>query len=118
EHLWENGDRCTGRVLPLSRFQSQRAPGGELVDALGVDAFVLTYRLGPRYHHPIELGDAQRAIRFVRSRAKEFGVLPNRVGIMGFSAGGHLASTAAIHFDNGTAAAPDPIDRVAVGQIL
>jgi acetyl esterase/lipase len=80
-------------------------------NALGVAAFVLTYRLGPRYHHPIELGDAQRAIRLVRSRAKEFGVLPNRIGIMGFSAGGHLASTAATHFDNGNLAAPDPIER-------
>jgi len=80
-------------------------------NALGVAAFVLTYRLGPRYHHPIELGDAQRAIRMVRARAKEFSVLPNRIGIMGFSAGGHLASTAATHFDDGNAAASDPIDR-------
>lgn len=68
-------------------------------NALGVTAFVLKYRLGPRYHHPIELGDAQRAIHLVRSRAKEFGIAPDRVGIMGFSAGGHLASTAATHFD-------------------
>src|SRR5271157_3298452 len=59
-------------------------------NSLGVAAFVLTYRLGPRYHHPIELGDAQRAIRLVRSRAKEFNIRPDRIGIMGFSAGGHL----------------------------
>jgi len=64
-------------------------------NAMGVTAFVLKYRLGPRYHHPIELGDAQRAIRLVRSRAKEFEVSPDRIGMMGFSAGGHLASTAA-----------------------
>ncbi len=81
-------------------------------NALGVTAFVAKYRLGPRYHHPIELGDAQRAIRLVRARAAEFGVSPNRIGIMGFSAGGHLASTAGIHFDGGTASAADPIDRV------
>lgn len=68
-------------------------------NALGVTAFVLKYRLGPRYHHPIELGDAQQAIRLVRARAKEFGLSPDRIGIMGFSAGGHLASTAATHFD-------------------
>jgi len=68
-------------------------------NALGVTAFVLKYRLGPRYHHPIELGDAQRAIQLIRAQAKEFGVSPDRVGIMGFSAGGHLASTAATHFD-------------------
>jgi len=82
------------------------------LNSLGVVAFVLQYRLGPRYHHPIELGDAQRAIRMVRSRAAEFGVAPDQVGIMGFSAGGHLASTAGTHFDPGDPRAADPIDRV------
>jgi acetyl esterase/lipase len=82
------------------------------LNSLGVSAFVLQYRLGPRYHHPIELGDAQRAIRTVRSKAAEYRVLPDRVGIMGFSAGGHLASTAATHFDTGKTDARDPIDRV------
>ncbi len=81
-------------------------------NAMGVTAFVLKYRLGPRYHHPIELGDAQRAIRLVRSRAAEFEISPDRVGMMGFSAGGHLASTVATHFDGGTPAAADPVDRV------
>lgn len=81
-------------------------------NSMGVTSFVLRYRLGPRYHHPIELGDAQRAIRWVRSHAGEFGISPNRVGIMGFSAGGHLASTAETHFDNGNSTASDPIDRV------
>lgn len=81
-------------------------------NALGVTAFVLKYRLGPRYHHPIELGDAQRAMRVVRSRAKEFGYAPDRIGIIGFSAGGHLASTLGTHFDSGNSAASDPIDRV------
>src|SRR6185312_8935853 len=81
-------------------------------NSMGVTSFVLRYRLGPRYHHPIELGDAQRAIRWVRSHAGEFGISPNRVGIMGFSAGGHLASTAETHFDNGNSSASDPIDRV------
>jgi acetyl esterase/lipase len=82
------------------------------LNALGISAFVLKYRLGPRYHHPVELGDAQRALRLVRSRAQEFGIRPNRVGMMGFSAGGHLASTAATHFDAGDPAAADPIDRM------
>ena len=80
-------------------------------NAMGITAFVLKYRLGPRYHHPIELGDAQRAIRLVRSRAREFEISPDRIGMMGFSAGGHLASTAATHFDGGNPAAADPIDR-------
>lgn len=82
------------------------------LNSVGVTAFVLKYRLGPKYRHPVELGDAQRAIRIVRSRAQEFGVRPDRIGMLGFSAGGHLASTAATHFDAGTAQAPDPVDRV------
>jgi acetyl esterase/lipase len=81
-------------------------------NAMGVTAFVLKYRLGPRYHHPIELGDAQRAIRLVRSRAMQFGVAPDRIGMMGFSAGGHLAATAGTRFDDGSAGAPDEVDRV------
>ena len=69
------------------------------LNAAGVNAFVLKYRLGPRYHHPVEIGDAQRAISLVRSRASEFGISPQRIGIMGFSAGGHLASSVSTHFD-------------------
>jgi acetyl esterase/lipase len=80
-------------------------------NAMGVAAFVLKYRLGPRYHHPIELGDAQRAIRLVRSRATEFGVRPDRIGMMGFSAGGHLTATAGTHFTEGTPDAPDAVER-------
>ena len=83
----------------------------DYLNGLGVSAFILKYRLGPRYHHPAPLQDAQRAIRIVRSRAKEFNVDPSRIGIWGFSAGGHLASTAGTHFDDGNASAQDPIDR-------
>src|ERR1019366_2953551 len=82
------------------------------LNSLGVSAFVLQYRLRPKYHPPVELGDAQRAIRTVRSKAAEYRLLPDRIGIMGFSAGGHLASTAGTHFDAGDANAPDPIDRL------
>ncbi len=82
-----------------------------LFNAMGITAFVLKYRLGPRYHHPLQLGDAQRAIRIVRSRAEEFGVSSDRIGMMGFSAGGHLTATAGTHFDAGKSDADDPIDR-------
>jgi acetyl esterase/lipase len=82
------------------------------LNAMGLNAFVVKYRIGPRYHHPVELGDAQRAIRVVRARAKDFGVLPDEIGVMGFSAGGHLASTAATHFDPGNPQSTDSIDRV------
>jgi acetyl esterase/lipase len=81
-------------------------------NALGVSAFVLRYRVGPKYHHPVELGDAQRALRFVRSHATDFQLQPDRIGIVGFSAGGHLASTIETHFDSGNPTATDPIDRV------
>ena len=81
------------------------------LNAQGVTALVLKYRLGPRYRHPAPLQDAQRALRYVRAHAGELGVLSDRVGIWGFSAGGHLAATTATHFDDGNAAAPDPLDR-------
>jgi acetyl esterase/lipase len=81
-------------------------------NAMGITAFVLKYRLGPRYHHPIELGDAQRAIRTVRARATEFNIISDRIGMMGFSAGGHLTSTAGTHFDSGKTDTTDSIERV------
>jgi len=83
-----------------------------LLNAMGVTAFVLKYRLGPRYRHPIELGDAQRAIRLVRARAQDFGVAADRIGMLGFSAGGHLTATAGTLFEAGKIDAADPIDRV------
>lgn len=77
----------------------------------GVAAFVLRYRLGPKYHHPVELGDAQRAIRIVRSRAAEYSIAEDHVGICGFSAGGHLAASAGTLFDAGDSGATDPIEQ-------
>jgi acetyl esterase/lipase len=78
----------------------------EFFNGLGVTAFVLKYRIvvkdvRPGPLHPAPLLDAQRAIRLVRLHAKDYGIDPMRVGIMGFSAGGHLASTAGTHFDLG-----------------
>ncbi len=85
---------------------------GKWLNDHGIAAFVLKYRhRGSGYGHPAPLDDAQRAIRTVRARAKEFGVDPHRIGILGFSAGGHLASTAGTHFDAGDSAADDPIER-------
>ncbi|MEI7834544.1 MAG: alpha/beta hydrolase [bacterium] len=84
----------------------------EYLNKLGIAAFCLQYRLGPRYHHPAMMFDIQRALRTVRARASEWGIQPERIGVWGFSAGGHLASTAATHFDAGDAVASDPIERV------
>jgi acetyl esterase/lipase len=100
-----------GSYRSLSMNNEGRSPANYL-NSLGVAAFVLRYRLGPQYHHPIELGDIQRAIRTVRARAEEWHIAPDRIGVMGFSAGGHLASSASTHFDAGDRAAADPIDRV------
>jgi acetyl esterase/lipase len=80
-------------------------------NTFGVAGFVLKYRLAPDYHHPAPLLDVQRAIRLVREKADVWQIDPHRVGVMGFSAGGHLASTAATHFDAGKPDASDPVDR-------
>ena len=77
----------------------------------GITGVVLQYRL-PAGRHQVPLLDAQRAIRTVRAIAKEWQIDPARIGIIGFSAGGHLASTAATHFDDGDSKATDPVDRV------
>lgn len=81
------------------------------LNSIGITAAVLKYRLGPRYNHPSPMQDATRAMRTVRARAKEWNLDPNRIGILGFSAGGHLASTIATHFDGGDPNATDPIER-------
>jgi acetyl esterase/lipase len=84
----------------------------EWFNNLGISAFILKYRLGKNgYHHPVPMLDAQRAIRTVRAGAEQWHINPNRIGIIGFSAGGHLASTVATHFDEGDSNAADLIDK-------
>ena len=83
-----------------------------LLTSRGIAAFILKYRLGPRYHHPAMQQDVLQAIRYVRWNADELGVRKNRIGVMGFSAGGHLASTAATLFDAGKPSTAAPIDAV------
>lgn len=81
------------------------------LNAHGVAGFVLKYRLGPTYHHPVELGDAQRAIRTVRAHAAKLGLATDHVGMWGFSAGGHLTASAGTLYDQGPAASSDAIDK-------
>lgn len=117
-------DRATGTAILV-------APGGgheqlvwgsegtdiaKWLNSIGVSAFVLKYRLAqtPNYHYTVEgeaLQDTQRAMRIIRARAKEWGVKPDHVGILGFSAGGALAALADIRFDRGNSAATDPIQQ-------
>lgn len=82
---------------------------------LGIAAFVLRYRLGTwdhkKYQHPVPMMDATRAMRYIRSHAKEFNIHPEKLGIMGFSAGGHLASTIGTHFDGGNAKSKDMVEK-------
>ena len=87
-------------------------PVAEWLSSIGITAFVLKYRHGPRYHHPAPLQDAARAIRLVRTRAAEWQIDPKRIGILGFSAGGHVASTIGTHFDAGQPNSSDPVERV------
>ncbi len=89
--------------------------GQQIADWLtghGITAVVLRYRHAPHYGHPAPLDDAQRAVRTVRARSEAWGIDPDRIGMIGFSAGGHLVSSAGTHFDDGAADATDPIARV------
>jgi acetyl esterase/lipase len=99
-----------GGYATLAMNHEGRQVAGYL-NSLGMAAFVLRYRLGPRYHYPIELQDAQRAIRMLRAHAAEWRIDPARIGMMGFSAGGHLAVMAGTHFDTGIMSSPDAIDH-------
>jgi len=85
------------------------------LNSFGVAGFILKYRhrnSGAGYGHPAPLQDAQRAVRIVRSRAKVWNIDPGRIGILGFSAGGHLASSAGTHFQNRYNDVKDPIDKI------
>ena len=113
-------DRASGAAIVVCPGGSYRTLASdhegkqvaEWLNSLGISAFVLQYRVGPRYRHPAPLTDAQRALRLVRARGAEWNVDPARVGIMGFSAGGHLVSTTGTHFDDGNPQATDPVERV------
>ena len=85
----------------------------EWLNSFGVSGIIVEYRMSKGgYRHPVPLQDAQRAVRTVRARAAEFGINPAKIGIIGFSAGGHLASTVITHFDAGNPAAADPVEKV------
>lgn len=113
-------DKATGAavvIFPGGGYQHLATEKEGVVPArwlngLGVAAFVVRYRLGPRYQHPVMLQDAARAVRTVRARAAVWHVDPSRIGVLGFSAGGHMASTIGTHFDAGDSSSADSIDRV------
>jgi acetyl esterase/lipase len=103
---------CPGGGYGMLAVDHEGKQVAEWLNSLGITAFVLKYRLGPRYHHPAMLQDAGRAIRIVRANASPWNLDPHKIAILGFSAGGHLASTAGTHFDAGKPDSDDPIERV------
>ncbi len=104
---------CPGGGYGAVMMSYEGVDAGRWLNTLGVSAFVLNYRhAGRGYQFPAPLEDAQRAIRTVRANAAALKLDPKKIGIMGFSAGGHLASTAGTHFDDGRLAADDPVERV------
>ncbi len=82
------------------------------LNSMGISAFILRYRIAPKYHHPVPMLDIQRAIRTVRAHAAEWEIDPQKIGVWGFSAGAHLAATAGTLFDAGNPDAVDPIERM------
>lgn len=103
---------CPGGGYQILAVDHEGTQIAKWYNRIGVTAFVLRYRLAPRYKHPAPMQDVQRAIQYVRLHAKEYHLSPTRIGIAGFSAGGHLASTAATHFVDGKPDAKDSIERV------
>jgi acetyl esterase/lipase len=103
---------CPGGGYSGLAMQKEGLEVGEWMQRRGIAGVVLRYRCGGgKNQQPVPLEDAQRALRTVRSHASDWGVDPQRVGILGFSAGGHLASTATTMFDEGDPQAADAIER-------
>jgi acetyl esterase/lipase len=103
---------CPGGGYQMLATEKEGYDPAKWLNSLGIAAFVLKYRLGPRYHYPAETDDGLRAVRYVRDHAADYDLKSDHIGIWGFSAGGHLASFVGTHFDSGNPAAADPIDRV------
>ncbi len=103
---------CPGGGYGFLAVEHEGAEVAKWLNSLGVTGVMLKYRLAPKYHHPAMINDANRAVRTVRARALEWGLDPKKVAILGFSAGGHLASTAGTHYDAGKPDSDDPIERV------
>jgi acetyl esterase/lipase len=107
---------CPGGGYRILAYDWEGSDIARWLNSKGIAAFVLKYRLpGSRSNivpHKSPLMDAQRAMRMVRSSAEQWNVDPGRIGVMGFSAGGHLASTLSTHFDAGDPSSPDPVERV------
>jgi len=107
---------CPGGGYAVLAYDWEGSDIARWLSSNGIAAFVLKYRLPGSesniVRHLSPLLDAQRAMRLVRSHAEQWNIDPGKIGIMGFSAGGHLASTLSTHFDAGDPASPDPVEQV------
>jgi len=103
---------CPGGGYTHLAYEKEGTRIAEWLNLRGITAFILTYRLSPRYHYPAPILDGERSVRWVRSHAKQFNIAPDRIGMWGFSAGGHLVSMVGTHFDDGNPQAVDPTERV------
>jgi len=103
---------CPGGGYTHLAYEKEGTRIAEWLNTHGISAFVLTYRLAPRYKYPAPIDDGKRAMRWVRAHAAEYHVDPNRIGMWGFSAGGHLVGMVGTHADAGNAQAADPVERV------
>lgn len=117
ERFEPRGERAAVIVMPGGAYRTlvmekEGAAEARWLNEHGVEAFVLEYRLGPRYHFPAPMLDGARAIRYVRSHATELGIAADKVGVWGFSAGGHLAGYLASVNDAGDPRASDLEQRV------
>ncbi|WP_159886457.1 alpha/beta hydrolase [Paenibacillus puerhi] len=129
EHVQEETPTLTSYLLPAEEGERRPAvlvcPGGgyarradhegrpvaEWLNRIGISAFVLDYRVAPS-KHPAPLADARQAIRIVRANAEAWGIDPGRIGILGFSAGGHVAASASVLFEQGDEHAADPLQKL------
>ena len=102
---------CPGGGYTHLAYEKEGTRIAEWLNLRGITAFVLTYRLAPRYHYPAQILDGERAVRWVRSHAQQYHVDPHRIGMWGFSAGGHLVGIVGTHFDAGNPQSSDTVER-------
>jgi len=107
---------CPGGGYSMLAMDHEGTQVAKWLNGLGISAYILRYRLGRdeagAYRHPAMMQDGLRAIRMVRAHATDWRIDPEKIGVLGFSAGGHLASTIGTHFTDGDPQATDPIEQV------
>ena len=113
--VFEAGSKGAVIVFPGGGYGCKAEHEGRVIaewfNSIGITAFVVDYRVAP-YKHPAEISDAMRAVRFVRYNAKKYGIDEDKIAVMGFSAGGHLAGSVSVHYDKPMYEPTDEVDEV------